>query len=110
MRRLRRGAAGRLISPTWVWLIAGWVVWTVVFGAIAAARRPGSGFGWAAGITADAAWLGLVLFVNSLEELGETIANTPEPDRPSHRRGPAVAWGPAAAALIGLAVGWLAWK
>lgn len=112
MRRPRGGAARRLISPTWAWLIAGWVVWPLVFLVLAWVRWPGTGgYNWGASASAEGAWLTLVLWVNSLDELQETIANTPEADRPSHQSpGWRRPWGPVAAALIGLLGGWLAWK
>lgn len=113
MRRPRGGAARRLTSSrTWAWLIAGWVAWSLVFLILALAHWPrAGGYNWGAAAAADAAWLTIVLLANALDELQETISNTPEPDRPSHETpGWRQPWAPVAAVMIGVLVGWLAWK
>jgi hypothetical protein len=64
-----------------------------------------------AAVSAASAWLALVLFANAVDELAETIRNTPEAERPSRRgSGWRPPWGPVAAALVGILVGWLGWK
>jgi hypothetical protein len=112
MRRPPGRTSRRLISPTWIALLAGWAVVAVVFIALIAEHRLQATFdSLGAAISAAAAWLALVLLASSVDELWETITNTPEADRRSRRSpGWRPAWGPVAAALVGIAVGWVAWK
>src|SRR5581483_1864650 len=105
----RRGPAGLTNLQTWLWLVAGWVAWPLVFLVLAAAGWPAHRYQWAATASAEAAWLAVVLLANALDERRESITNTPEAGRPSRQGRWRLRWGPVLAALVGLALGW-AWK
>ncbi len=102
--------ARRLVSATWVWLLAGWSLCAAAFALMALAGWPRAGFRLDAAVSAGGAWLCLVLLAGSLDELGEVIAGLPEDERPSHQGDLRLGWLPVAAVLAGVAFGWVVWK
>jgi hypothetical protein len=106
------GLISRLASPTWVVLIAGWAIVAAVLVVLIAQHRLAlTADSVGAAVSAASVWLALVLLANAVDELAETIRNTPEADRRSRKTsGWRPPWGPVAAALVGILLGWLGWK